>query len=275
VLSVKLYAPQRDFGYLVGDTISTDAIIDLAQETLLDTRSLPVPGPLTATLELRRIAVSSSGRGHNQQVTIHAEYQNFLAPEQVTATELPSYDLRFKSGTANATAHIPAWAFHVSPLRVAQRSAADMGDLRPNRMVAPAAESASLAGLVASIVVALAGSAVFASGRGWLPSLRVGKKNPFALAAARIGKRNGKENTEVWFTELHRAFDATAGHRILPEDVGTFISGHPRFAPLHADIAKFFNVSQQRFFARGGTAATADINLRRLAKSLRRLERRR
>ncbi len=275
VVSVQLLGPERDFGYFVGDLVSTEAIITVAPGTVLDKTSLPVPGPLAAGIELRRIDARQAVEGKTSRILIHAEYQNFMSPEQVTVTELPGFSVRLTAARAHTAAHIPGWTFHVSPLRVAQRSVSDLGDLRPNRTILPLREDIVAARLAVSLILAVAGLLVFAGGRGWLPLLR-GTKRPFAVAASRIA-RMSRAGTQggAEFLEMHRAFDATAGRRVLGRDLDDFISEHPRFADLRPDIAGFFRASERWFFARETDAAPFDTDVPKLAKSLRRRERRR
>jgi mxaA protein len=274
VVSVQFLTPTRDFGYFVGDVLSTDAIITVAPGTVLDMRSLPVPGPLKGGIELRRIDAQQAAEGEPPRIRIHAEYQNFVAPEQVTAAELPGFAVQFTAGPAHATARIPAFAFHVSPLRVAQRSVADAGDLRPNRAIPPLPEAGLAARFTASLILALAFFLSLASGRGWLPGPR-GAKRPFALAASRIARLSADAHSAARYLEMHRAFDATAGRRVLPRDLDDFLSNHPHFADLRQDIAAFFRASESRFFARETAPEPAGADIAKLAKSLRRRERRR
>jgi mxaA protein len=70
---------------------------------------------------------------------------------------------------------------------------------------------------------------------------------------------------------LHRAFDATAGRRLLADDLDAFFARFPRFVPLRSEIERFFAASRQMFF---GSVATAPelAWLRRLARGLARAE---
>ncbi len=275
VVSVELLTPTRNFGYFAGDVLSTDAIITVRPGTVLDMRSLPVPGPVSAGIELRRIDALSTVESDLARIKIHAEYQIFVAPEQVTTAELPGFAVQLTAGSAHATAQIPAWPLHVSPLRVAQRSVADIGDLRPSHGIPKLPEDNVAARLAGSLLLATAGFLVFAGGRGWLPALH-GARRPFAGAVSRIARLSAAgTDSAAAFLALHRAFDDTAGRRVMPADLDGFIGEHPRFADLRADIAAFFRASENRFFARDIASGPAVADLLKLAKALRRRERRR
>jgi len=272
VLSVQIGGAGRTFGYLVGDVLETDAVITAKQGTHLDRQSLPIPGPLNAAIELRGIAAVERQEGGYTQIRIHAEYQNFLAPERVTETETPGYVLQVTTDTARFVAKIPAWSFQVSPLRVAQQSVGDIGELRPNHAIAPVDERDPAVRLAASALVACAAALAFAGGQGWLAGRRRGNR-PFAIAASHIARTAPDGDSQ--YQALHRAFDATAGRPVFACELNGFFETHPRFGPLREDVARFFSLSEQRFFAPGGETVLPSVDLLKLAKSLRRLERRR
>jgi mxaA protein len=269
--AVQLLGPHKDFGYLVGDLLTTEAVITVPPGTTLDRQSLPIPGPLNAAIELRRIAAEQINQGQASEIRIQAEYQSFFAPEHVTQTELPGFTIRLTSGPSTTTAKIPAFAFQVSPLRVAQQSAIDLTELRPNHAVQPLPSQNLRRRLMVSVALALAAALTFAINQGWLP-VRRGRNRPFAVAARHIGRQTGEARAET-FQHLHRAFDATFGQKLFPGDLPAFISSHPHFAPAQAEISAFFTHSQSWFFAPGGQAENPSPNLAALAKKLRRLER--
>jgi mxaA protein len=272
LFSVQLLGPEKDFGYLVGDTLTTESIITVAPGTTLDRQTLPTPGPLNAAIELRHIDAEQINRGKFSQIRIHAEYQSFFAPERVTATELPGFTIRLTAGPNATTARLPAFPFEVSPLRVTQQSAIDLAELRPDHPVQPLPGQHLLWRLAASIAVALAATLALANKQGWLPGWR-SKQRPFAIAARHISRKAGEAGEES-FQHLHRAFDATAGKKLFHGDLPDFITSHPRFAPVQAEIATFFATSQSWFFAHDGRPERPAPNLLKLAKTLRRLERR-
>jgi len=273
IRAVQLAGPEKDSGYLVGDILKTESIIEVAPGTKLDPQSLPIPGPLNAAIELRSIEAEQTQQGQSSQIRIHAEYQNFLAPERVTQTELPSFTIRLLTGPTATTAKIPAFPFHVSPLRVAQQSAIDLAELRPNHSIQPLPSQNLLFRLIASAILAGATALAFAAAQGWLPIGR-NQNRPFAIAARHIARQKGKAGTTP-YQELHRAFDATAGHKLFPADLPGFIEAHPRYTPAQADITTFFATSDSLFFARNGQTEKPQPDLLKLARTLRRLERRR
>ncbi len=269
--TVALEGPRRDFGYFVGDVIVTEAVVTTHEDIAVDRRTLPVPGPLNASIELRRVGLDERVSKGTRKTILRMEYQSFLAPEQVMQAELPAYDLRFGS----TVAHVPAWPFHVSPLRVAKRSVDDLADLRGNLAVPPVPETPDLAGLLTCAGLAAGSAAVFAGLQGWLPGL--GRRSrPFATAARRIARLAPPE-TETALRALLHAFDATDGRHVFAEDLDAFVLRHTAFSDLRCQIAQFFDLSRRFFFAAsdGATPSQQDFaDIATLAKALRRAERR-
>jgi mxaA protein len=273
--SVELIPPDRNFGYLVGDIIATDAIIIAPPGATLDKQSLPVPGAVAAAIELRSIGTKEIHRSDSNEIRIHAEYQNFLAPERASETEIPPLSIRLTMGSEVAIATIPAWPFQVSPLRLTQHAIDDVSALRPNHAVKPLAFAEYSQRLVAAACLAFAAAVALAHERGWLPGWR-STMLPFATAERRIRKlgRSG-ETDNAACQELHRAFDATAGRHLFNEDLQNFFHAHPRYTTLQTEISNFFAFSEKRFFAREESAVQAYTDVLQLARSLRRVERRR
>ncbi len=273
--SVQILGPDKDFGYLVGDMLKTEAVITVVAGTKLDRQSLPIPGPLNAAIELRHIDAEQVNHGEASQIRIHAEYQSFFAPERVSETELPGFTIRLTAGPTTITAKIPAFPFYVSPIRLTQQTAIDLTQIRPNHAVHPLQGQNLIWRLMASMIVALAAALCLANNLGWLPGWR-GKHRPFAVALRSIGQLSRTDDAVAKCCQaLHHAFDATAGHKLFAGDLPEFIRSNPRFAPVQAEIAAFFATSQTWFFARNSKLPQPPANLLKLARTLRRLERRR
>jgi len=264
--SVALEGPQRDFGYVVGDVIGTTVTITSQKDSRLDTRSLPVPGPLNALIELRRIDVLASDA---RKTVLRLEYQNFAAPDQVMQAELPGYDLRFAAGVA----HVPAWPFHVSPLRIAQRAVQDPAALHGNLPVPPLPVQPAVTRMLLSAAIAAIAGFVFAGMQGWLPGL--GRRSrPFAIAARRIG-RLAPAQAEAALREMLHAFDVMAGRHLFREDIESLLAHHAIFSGLRTEIIRLFDLAQKTLFAPAPSLREDDFaGIARLAKALRRAERR-
>lgn len=268
VLGVTLQPPARDFGYFIGDTMTLGARIRLAPGTVLDARSLPAPGAVAAAIDLRRVSAESEA----DTLVVQADYQTFVAPEEAMQVRLPGYTLAFRNGEKSFQATVPAWSFYTSPFRHERAEVTDPAVLRPDPGVAPLDTAPLRLGCAAALAVAGAAMLVLARLRGWRPRL-AGRQPPFAQAFRQIGalRQLGSADRTAAMLALHRAFDATAGHALLAEDVEAFLRAHPIFQPLHNDIESFFRRSRATFF---GRQAAAEMDLLALARRLRRAERR-
>ncbi len=264
VKAVTLQPPARDFGYFIGDTIKAGALITLTPGTALDARSLPTPGEITGGLDIRRVTTASQG----DTLHVSIEYQTFTAPEEAMQVRVPPYTLAFHRGAARFTAQIPFWSFYTSPFRHERQATLDPAVLRPDHPIPPLSPAASQRGLAASLGIALAAFLALARFRGWTPRLALHRR-PFAQATRRIRATHSPEDALL---ALHRAFDATAGARVLPEDLDSFVQRHPQFQPLRQEIDAFFQLSRARFFGANDPAG-GPHDLITLAKHLRRAER--
>ena len=95
------------------------------------------------------------------------------------------------------------------------------------------------------------------------------RTQPFAQAQRTL--RGLKDDAPEAWQALHRAFDRTAGASLQPASLHRLFERAPHFAPLRADIERFYADSAARFFGDGGGAASSP---RALVRTLARIERR-
>lgn len=271
---VDLFAP-RPFGYFLGDLIAQDAIITLDPGYRLEESALPRPRSVTYWLDLRaaRLAELPEKDGA-RRYRLTLTYQSFYAPLEPRALDIPAVALMARDGARTLALTVPAWTFVASPLReiVASRAANPMA-LRPDIAPAPHPLAADLRRAAGAAVVALASFAGLARLRGWGPFGR--RRLPFAAAAREMARaRPGQAPAEIYeqaLLHLHRAFDASAGRRLLADDVPAFLAAAPHFGGAAGDIARFFAASRVAFFGAGARAAMAALPPEALAPLARRL----
>ncbi len=251
VVSVTLQPPARDFGVFVGDELTSTATLQVLPGTTLDLRSLPQEGPVSASVDLRRVAVG----GTPGRVEIRVTYQSFFSPEQVLAAEVPGYKVSFSAGGRRLQAAVPGFRFTASTFRHDLQPVLDPAVLRPDHTQAvaraPGAGWKMTAGLAAMAcgVLALAWPFGFAS-----------RQAPFRKAArelAGLARKPGATAGREAMLVLHRAFDATAGRRLFAGDLDDFVGRHQRFLPLRERIGTFFEASRGVFF--GAPAEAPDV----------------
>ncbi len=247
-LPVTLQTPPRDFGVFVGDLLTSVATITVPPGARLDERSLPVEGPVSSVIDVRRATVG----GTPSRVEIRVTYQSFFSPEEVLGADVPGYVVAFVQGGRRLRASVPGFGFTASPFRHDLQPVLDPAALRADHVPAPARARGAAWEAAAGMAAMLCGLLVLA----W-PRLFAARQTPFAKAGreiARLARAPGGDAGAEAMRVLHRAFDATAGRRVLADDLDAFFDQHPRFAPLRERIGGFFASSRAVFF---GAAAEA------------------
>lgn len=256
---VDLYAP-RAFGYLIGDTITLEAVVTLDAGWRLDESALPRPRPVTYWLDLKRLDVkpeTASDGAPRYRLTL--TYQTFYSPLEPRALDIPAVPLAARDGDARQTLTIPAWTFVSSPLRelVASQRGNPMAlqpDIRPRPY--PLAGDARLAAVAAAM--AAASLLAFAAASGWGPF--AGRHRPFATALRhmrRLPDLDAQLGYEDALQLLHRAFDDAAGYRLFGEDLPAFLAARPALTGEAEAIDRFFTASRLAFFGDAPETAMA------------------
>jgi mxaA protein len=98
----------------------------------------------------------------------------------------------------------------------------------------------------------------------WWP-FRMRPARPFTAAARAIERARARDASLAGYRagllDLHRAFDAAAGRRLLAEDVPEFIASHSEFLPLQEDIDRFFATSRRVFFGNDVEGAAKALSI--------------
>jgi mxaA protein len=256
----------RAWGHSIGDVLSQRVLLQVQGRTV-DLPRLPDPGRIGVWLERRPAHIETDADGRRW---LRLDYQLINAPQALTAVSLPALELR----TAAGILQVPAWPVSAAPLT--PRSAFAEGalhTLQPDR-AAPAIDTAPLrrqlalwSTLCGALLLAWAG---WFAWRNW----RSARSLPFARARRAL-RALGDDAPEAWQV-LHRAFDRCAGASLQAASLHRLFERAPQFAPLRADIERFYAASAARFF--GGHAAmpssAAAMSPRALAQALARIERR-
>lgn len=253
--------PPRAWGHSVGDLLTQRVLLAIdGRATGLP--KFPDPGRIGVWLERRPARLDTDADGRRWLVL---DYQLINAPQTLTAITVPAFELR----TDNGPLQVPAWTFSAAPLTPRTAFAGNGLDaLQPDRG-APAIDTAPLRHRLL-LWSGLTGALLLAWG-GWLAwrNVRSARAQPFAQAQRTL--RGLKDDAPEAWQALHRAFDRTAGASLQPASLHRLFERAPHFAPLRADIERFYADSAARFFGDGGAAASSP---RALARTLARIERR-
>jgi mxaA protein len=253
-ISVGVSEP-RSYGYFVGDTFSRIVNVSVASPYKLDQASRPAPGRLNYWLDLRDVNVTETEASGLRRYRLSLDYQTFYVPLSPAPLTVPGLTLRFSDADGNAVeAEVPPFKFVMAPLREVQPEQPEEGpdgylkpDVVPRKVNTLPSRTAFGIGAMISLISLI----LLVYHRSWWP-FRARPHRPFTQAARAIRTRATHDGLETYrdgLLELHRAFDRSAGRRLLAEDVPGFLAEHREFQPLEQDISRFFETSRRAFFS--------------------------
>lgn len=257
----------RPFGYFVGDLIHARIEVVAPADAALSPASLPHPGPLTGSLDLRDVNLHEIFADGRRLWRLNLTYQNFYVALDARELEIPGFNLAMSTATGVEEISIPAWSVGVSPLREITTKRQERGAdyLRPDGASVFVDEAAPRHLAIGAGAGSLLAFALVARDRAW-PPFRQRKQRVFSALANRFaGRRNmGDSDLGAAIQSVHRALDIANGAILLSDDLPRFLQSHAEFQPLRAELEWFFAMSKRRFF--GGGIAPEDLDDEQLAK---------
>lgn len=247
-IAVRIEEP-RAYGHQVGDVVTRRIVIDVPARLKLDETSLPVPGRVGQSFELRAVEHSQRRGWNGRRHVLLLRYQVFRAVEQPRVLDLPSFVLRF-AGQPRAE----EWRIDYAPVGVAPIAPAEpvlrqgLGALRPDvppPFVDTRGERLRLAAYAIVATALLVYLSYVVWGWGWWQR----RQRPFSLALRRLRDLRATSSAHEAWRLTHAALDATAGRVMDAGGVERFIASSPRYAPLADELRWFFTRSQAVFFA--------------------------
>jgi mxaA protein len=260
VIKLRVEDP-RAFGHQVGDVLTRRIVIDVPRRLRLDETSLPTPGRVGQSFELRDVRHSQGPSWTGRRHVLLLRYQVFRAVEKPRVLDLPAFVLRFAGEPRGEE-----WRIDYAPVGLAPIAPAEpvlrqgLGMLRPD--VPPGFIDTRGERLRVAVYGAIAaGLLIYLSyvvwGWGWWQR----RQRPFSQALRRLralqGGRDGEAAHEAWRL-THAALDATAGRVMDAGSMDRFIAMTPHYAPLAEELRWFFGRSQAVFFA-GEASGDGDV----------------
>jgi hypothetical protein len=255
-VSIRTIEPARDVGYSVGDTLTRTVILEVDKPYVLLETSLPVAGTQKKRqnqeqgIETHAVTLKkSTGPGKNIY-TLHLTYQVFTRGVTAKPSALPPEFIKFGGKGENFSVRIPSWSFRISPLAVFGSVVVekDMSGYRGPLLLDSSRTRQLLWGLLVLCTLSVLGLFYVLGSSTWLPHMG----GPFARAGRDLKKlANTEQGLQQGVARLHEAFNKTAGSSVF--DAASFLRHKPSFAPVAADIERFFALSRAVFFEPNAT----------------------
>jgi len=263
----------RAFGYFIGDTLTREIILNVGEGQALDTASVPLHGPVNYWLELSGVNLKTDHRSDGT-TTYHLtlKYQTFYAPLDPRRLVIPALTLKVTGGEGTGEVRVPEFGFLTAPIRLlfaqSSQSSGSAVELQPDAPVHRVTTGRERTGMLVSGLIALASLIGLAWHQAWWP-FRRRPSRPFTDAArylkANASRLEGASGYRTALLKLHRAFDISAGKRVLSDDVAAFLATRPEFAPYADQVQHLFSSSRRAFFANDVQRAQAEMPLKALA----------
>lgn len=236
---VRLVAPEKTYGYFVGDRIHQALEIDVKEPYTLATGSIPLVGTRMNGMELRDVDMSQHQQGKWTTYKLDFVYQVFTRGDQAMVARLPLPRLSVTAGKKQLAVEVPEWKFEISPL--APRTDNDIGKVeRAFRRPLQVESWPWGLGLLASFSVmigAMIGLIYINADRAWFP----GMGGPFARGYRQVSALAEQPASLVdAVTAIHQAFRHTYGENLLPHNLDGFLARHPSFRAIESEIEQFF-----------------------------------
>lgn len=271
-VSVFIVNTPRPFGYVLGDEIPQQIILETALDVTLQTGTLPVKGTINRWLELKQATWKKTEIPDGWRYVIDLNYQIFYAPLEVKMLKIPGFALQLSQYGKISSQAVPDWAFTVAPLRELAVRKDDNGeymrpDAEPNQIASTNAQIAFE--LSSCLVLAIAGYLAYLYG--YFPILK--RSRVFKQALRKIS-RLGKGDMGQILATVHYAFNQLNGKPLFQVQVADFLSRHPEYAALKMQLEWFFAYSNRYHFGHSLVVIEDDVvRLKNLCQHCRAIER--
>lgn len=259
------------FGIVIGDEIVHDYFVQTRSPYQLKASSLPQKSKLNYWLNLKNVEITEKENRQGTEVHLKLTYQTFYAPLSVKELEIPPFSLEFQAMSKDKVQsfQIPKWQFLMTPLhdiklRKVNGKFVIRPDQRPNIF--------SLTTILFALVIL--GTSIFI---GVIYLLYYYAIWPFHKKPNRPFKRvlnllktlekqaiSGQDKTQQAALALHQGFNEAHGKPLFANQLEGFFRAHPQYKPLRGDIHKFFQNSQEFFFANKIDQVLGEFSLQRM-----------
>lgn len=275
---ISLTNPTQTYGVQIGDKLSRKIVLEVPMPFKIAESAFPKKGSKNNGVELVEVSVVTDQQKENSRYTVNLSYQTFANPSKPTVMQLPAEKLRLTGGAKAEMLEVPAWNFWFSPIVTGGIETAEK-NIQPEAMPPLVEASAHKNRLVmfASLLAASLLALLYLNADGnWLPFMG----GAFAKAhrqLKRLAKSSGAKTAveeKQALVYIHQAFNQHFGANMFARDIEPFVAKHTSFKKMQAEIAQFFDESNQSLYAvepRDSPKIIADLV--QLSKQLRACER--
>jgi mxaA protein len=262
--AVEIASP-RDYGIVMGETLTGEIRVRTGAGLQLETASLPQPGSAVSDyLEVRKLDWERLSLDQETDYRITLTYQVFKGVREAETLTVPALPLRFNFHGQTVETLAPAWNFTLMPL-IANKLPDEAVNLRGDLPV-PAHSSTLHLQWLSVWLAGLVGMGVYAAWNLGLPPFRR-HAPPFiraALALKKLGMKPASlDNHRQGVKRVHAALNETAGHTLFSAQLPHFLQTHPEYTHAATDLEQFFRFSDRLFFS-DACPSPADFPLTKL-----------
>ena len=275
---ISLTNPTQTYGVQIGDKLSRKIVLEVPLPFKIAESAFPKKGSKNNGVELVEVSVVTDQQKENSRYTVNLSYQTFANPSKPTVMQLPAEKLRLTGGAKAEMLEVPAWNFWFSPIVTGGIETAEK-NIQPEAMPPLVEASAHKNRLVmfASLLAASLLALLYLNADGnWLPFMG----GAFAKAhrqLKRLAKSSGAKTAveeKQALVYIHQAFNQHFGANMFARDIEPFVAKRASFKKMQAEIAQFFDASNQSLYAvESRDSQKIIVDLVQLSKHLRACER--
>jgi len=250
---ISLTNPTQTYGVQIGDKLSRKIVLEVPLPFKIAESAFPKKGSKNNGVELVEVSVVTDQQKENSRYTVNLSYQTFANPSKPTVMQLPAEKLRLTGGAKAEMLEVPAWNFWFSPIVTGGIETAEK-NIQPEAMPPLVEASAHKNRLVmfASLLAASLLALLYLNADGnWLPFMG----GAFAKAhrqLKRLAKSSGAKTAveeKQALVYIHQAFNQHFGANMFARDIEPFVAKRASFKKMQAEIAQFFDASNQSLYA--------------------------
>lgn len=275
---ISLTNPAQTFGVHIGDKLSRKVVLEVPAPLKITETAFPKKGSKNNGVELVDVGIETEEQKELTRYTVNLTYQTFTNPGKPQVMYLPAEKFSLSGDAKSAALEVPVWSFWLSPIVTGGITTAEK-NIQPEIMPPLVDDSVHktrlviFAGLLTASLLAL----LYLNADGnWLPFMG----GAFARAHRQL-KRLAKSNGAKTMVEekqalvyIHQAFNQHFGANMFARDIEPFVAKRSSFKKMKAEIAQFFDKSNQALYAvEPRDSEKAIMDLVRLSKQMRDCER--